>query len=190
MKIILGSSSKYRKAVLESAGYTFDVMSPDVDEMAIRSTDYYELPLILARAKSEAIIPNVTEPALVITGDVVVICDGELYEKPESPEQVHAWLKKYGEGYPAEISCGIVVVNTHTGKKVEEREITKILFSPIPLHVVDEFIATGDPFSKAGGFSVQLPILKPYIKEQIGSIDSMMGMPLHIIKKLLKEVQS
>jgi septum formation protein len=190
MKIILGSSSKYRRGILENAGYQFEAMSPDVDEMAIRTTDYFQLPLLLAQAKSKALVSKTREPAIIITGDVVVVCDGQLYEKPESEAQLRAWLKKYGEGHPAEVVCGLVVVNTHTGKKVKDREITRVTFKPMPESMITEFIQNGDPYGRAGGFAVQLPIFHPYIEKMEGTVESMMGMPLHLLEKLLKEVQS
>ena len=41
LKLILGSSSKYRKEVLEAAGYVFDMVSPNVDEKSIETSDPY-----------------------------------------------------------------------------------------------------------------------------------------------------
>ena len=59
MKLILGSSSIYRKNILEREGYIFDVISPDVDERAIQVDNLYERPLVLARAKADAILKKI-----------------------------------------------------------------------------------------------------------------------------------
>ncbi len=56
MEIVLGSSSKWRKEVLRSMGYTFTTMSPDIDEKAIRDADPHILTLKIARAKAEALL--------------------------------------------------------------------------------------------------------------------------------------
>jgi septum formation protein len=189
MKLILGSSSKYKKSVLEQLGYEFETMNPDVDEFSIRSDDYYELPLLLARAKAENIAQKVSEPAYIIGSDIVVVCDGVLYEKPESEEQARTWLKKYSEGYAAECPSGLCIINTQTGKIAEGIDISSIEFNSIPNKVIEDFIQTGDPFSKAGGFSVQLPHLQPYIKNLNGTIEGMMGVPVDLLKKLLEEVR-
>jgi septum formation protein len=190
MKLILGSTSKYKKAVLEKAGFIFDSMDPAVDEFSIRSDDPYQLPLLLAQAKARAIVSKIKEPGIIIGSDIVVVCDGQLYEKPESPEQARAWLKKYSDGYAADCPCGIHVINTATGKTADGVNVASIIFNNIPDHVIEDFIATGDPFSKAGGFSVQLPHLQPYIKEMKGDIEAMMGMPTDLLKKLIEEVSS
>jgi len=73
MKLILGSQSENRKTVLERAGYTFDVLVSGIDEKAIRHNDFYELPLLLAKAKAEALLPRIKEPAFLITADQIIV---------------------------------------------------------------------------------------------------------------------
>jgi septum formation protein len=187
MKLILGSSSKYRRSILENHGYIFEVVSPDVDEKKIRSEDLYQLPLILARAKSQNLVQKINEPALVITSDIIVVCDGKLCEKPESEAEARAFLKKYSEGHPAETVCSLVVVNTETGKRVEGVDIAKVYFHELPQEFIDLFIKEGDPYTRAGGFGVQVPMFQPYLKKVEGTIESIVGMPIHLLEKLLRE---
>lgn len=189
MKIILGSSSKYRRAVLEGKGYKFEVMSPDIDEKAIRTEDYYKLPILLARAKADALLPRISENALVVTSDQVVVCNGDLHEKPQDAVEAKLFLQKYGKGYPAETVSALVVTNTANGKKAEGVDIAKTHYNFIPENVIDDFIENGDPYSKAGGFAIQSPILQPYQNKLEGTEDSTMGMPLELLERLIKEVQ-
>ena len=159
MKIILGSSSKYRRAILQKHGYEFETMSPDIDEGTIRTDDHYKLPLLLARAKIDALIPKISEPALVITADAVVVCDGILHEKPRNEAEARLFLAKYSDGKPSETVSALVVINTVNNKRSEGVDIAKIYFRPLPNSVVEEFIKTSDPYSKAGAFAIELPIL-------------------------------
>src|SRR3989344_872465 len=103
MKIILGSSSKYRKELLENAGYQLQVMVPDIDEKAIRTDDFNQLPLLVARAKLDALIPKIAEPSIAITADVIVVCAGSVYEKPKDEQEARFFLKSYSDGNPAEV---------------------------------------------------------------------------------------
>ncbi len=178
MKIILGSSSKYRKQVLLEHGIDVDSMSPDIDEKAIRTHDFYQLPLILARAKAEALIPKITEPVILITSDQVVVCNGDLHEKPQDETEARLFLKKYSEGYPAETVSAIVVTNTASKKQVEGIDIAKVFHAPIPESIIEDFLLKGDPYSKAGGFSVRDPSLSKYVVKIDGTVDSVMGMPI------------
>ena len=58
-QIILGSSSRWRKDILEKMGYEFTCMSPDIDEKAIRHEDPKEMTLMIARAKGKALLDKV-----------------------------------------------------------------------------------------------------------------------------------
>ncbi|MDQ3014720.1 MAG: Maf family protein [bacterium] len=189
MKIIFGSSSKYRRAVLEKHGYQFEVMSPDIDEKAIRTDDYYQLPLLLAYAKARALISLISEPAIVITADQVVVCNGDLHEKPQSSEEAKIFLQKYSNGHPAETVAALVVTNLENGKQTAGVDIAKVHYNFIPESVMDDFIKNGDPFTKAGGFAIQSSILQPYMQKVEGTEDSIMGMPIKLLEKLLAEVQ-
>ena len=165
MKIVLGSSSKYRKELLENRGYQLEVMIPDINEKAIRTDDFNQLPLLVARAKADALLPKVSQPSILVTADVVVVCGDDLYEKPKDEQEARFFLNKYSEGNPAEVISALVVINTVNNKRAEGIDIAKVYFSVLPPTVIDEFIKNGDPFSKAGGFGIQIPILKPYVSK-------------------------
>lgn len=189
MKLILGSSSKYRKQLLEERGYAPEVMAPNVDEKAIRTDDYYKLPLLVARAKLDALVGKVVDPAILVTADVVVVCGGNLYEKPKDVEEARLFLKKYSDGHPAEVISALVVANTQNKKRAEGIDTAKVYFNFLPDNVIDDFIKNGNPFSKAGGFGIQIPILQPYVNKIEGTRECVMGMPTDLLEKLIKEVE-
>ena len=184
MKLILGSQSLSRKIVLERAGYHFDVMQADIDEKVIRSDNFFELPLLLARAKAKSLLNRISEPALLITLDQVVVCNGVLREKPETKEQAKEYLESYSV-FPAETITAIVVTNTTNGKQQEGVDVSKIFFNPIPSDVVVELIQEGKIFQAAGGFMVEHPIIRPYINR----IEGIEGLPLLLIERLINEVR-
>ncbi len=93
-RIILGSSSKGRAQVLRNAGYTFEIMKPDIDEKAIggdRSAvdaNPSSIALAVAHAKADALYEKLKGKAntLLLTLDQVVAHQGTVREKPESVE--------------------------------------------------------------------------------------------------------
>lgn len=187
MKIILGSKSPWRKKVLEDAGYSFDVMTADIDEKAIRSEDYKQLPILIARAKAKALIGRIQEPAILITSDQIVVCNNELREKPESKEQAKEYLQSYGT-YPPQTYTSMVVTNTVTKRQEEALDIVKIFFKPIPEKVIDAVIEEGKVMHTSGGFMTEHPLLEPYIECIEGSADSVLGLPLKLTEKLIRVV--
>ena len=132
MKLILGSSSKYRKNILEKVGYVFDVLVPDIDEKIIQIDDPYKRPLVVARAKAEILIPQIKEPALLITSDVIAVCNGKVREKPESKDEAREFLREYSGGIGPEGVTAIVIYNTVTKKYYEGIDIAQVFYNKFP----------------------------------------------------------
>ena len=161
MKIILGSGSKWRKQMLKKMDYKFEVMTADIDEKTIRCDDFYELPVKLACAKADAIGQRLNEPALLITADQVVLCNGELREKPASEKECRRYLRSYGQ-FPAEIINAVVVTNTKTGKRAPGVDVAKVYFKQIPEEIINKLIRDKDIMNAAGGFLAEHELLRPY----------------------------
>lgn len=187
MKLILGSSSKYRKDILEKAGYIFEVVNPDVEEKEVTTKDPRKRSIILAHLKADTLVKKVKEPSLLITCDIIVMCNGKMREKPESEEQARQFLKEYSQGGVPEMICALVVTNTETGKRYDGIDITKAFFNPYPDSVIEHFIKEGEPLTRAGGFAIQHPVLRPYLRKIEGTEESIIGMPVHLLAELLKK---
>ncbi len=187
MKIILGSKSVGRKEVLTNAGYTFNILVANIDEEAIRSEDYELLPLLIARGKTEALLPRIKEDAILITSDQVVVWNGELREKPKDADQARDWLRNYSK-HPSKAVTSVVVTNTHTGKTAEGVDIVKVSFNKIPDDVIESLIKKGRILNTAGACIAEDPLLSPYIKTLEGDIDSLTGLPMRLTEKLMEEV--
>jgi septum formation protein len=188
MKIILGSASKQRKRVLERSGHSFDVMTADIDEKAIRFDDPKELTMALAKAKAEVLLSCVKEPALLITADQVVVWNGRILEKPENAREAREFLKGYAK-HPAQPVNATVVTNTKTGKQTGENNINAVYFRPFPSEVVEQLIQEKNIFSQAGAFSLEDPLVVPYVDHIEGTLDSIEGLPMEILERLLKEAE-
>jgi septum formation protein len=188
MKIILGSQSQGRKNILSKMGYKFDVIAANIDEKSIRRQNPIDLTLTLANTKADALLPKITEAAILITADQVVLCNNSLREKPSSPEEARLFLNDY-MSYPAETISAIVVTNTITKRRVSGVDIAKIWFTKLPETIIEKLIANKNIYSFAGGFSIDDPLLKKYIAKIEGTPDSITGLPIKLTKKLIHDVQ-
>lgn len=189
MKLILGSQSENRKQVLLKAGYVFDVMVSNIDEKVIRHENWYEMPLRIAKAKTEALLPNIKEPALLITADVVTIWNGELREKPHDFDEARRFLKSFSESsHPVECVNGIVVTNTATDAVATGTDISKVWFGKISDEFIETLISEGGVCNWAGGFTLLDPRTNALIARREGTYESVLGMPLGLVRRLLKEV--
>ncbi|XP_065847409.1 uncharacterized protein [Euphorbia lathyris] len=194
VKIILGSSSIARRKILAEMGYEFTVTSADIDEKCIRKEKPEELVMALAEAKAEAILQRLpahdhvkdAQPALLITCDQVVVYEGAVREKPSSEEEARAFMKGYSGGHAATVSS-VLVTNLKTGFSKVEYDRVEIYFHEIPDEVIDKLIEEGLVLRVAGGLIIEHPLIVPYVKEVVGTTDSVMGLPKALTEKLLRE---
>ncbi|OAY50725.1 7-methyl-GTP pyrophosphatase isoform X4 [Manihot esculenta] len=193
-KIILGSASVARRKILAEMGYEFEIITADIDEKCIRKEKPEELVMALAEAKAEAILqkPPVhdyvkkAEPALLITCDQVVVYEGAVREKPSSEDEARHFLKGYSGGHAATVSS-VLVTNLKTGFRKVECDRVEIYFHEIPVDVIEKLIGEGLVLRVAGGLIIEHPLILPYVKEVVGTTDSVMGLPKALTEKLLKE---
>lgn len=189
MKIILGSQSKWRAKELEKAGFVFETMAAEIDEKAIRDDDPEKLVLALAHAKADALVPKIKEPALLITTDQVVVCDGKIREKPVNETEARTFLQSYVK-HPAEVVNGVVVTNTATGKREEGIDRARVFYKPLLTTVIDKLIAKGDIMTCAGAFQAEDQMMLAHMDKIEGELDSFAGMPIVLVKGLFSKVQT
>jgi len=164
-KIVLGSSSKFRKAVLSNFLQKLDpkdkllelydctnflTLSPEIDEKAIRSPDPTILTSSIANAKADALVSLINKKInekdsrfstniVIITCDEVVVANKIILEKPETAEEARTFLRGYAN-FPAECYCGVVVTCFENGKRLRGSEIAIQHFLPIPEPVIEDLI--------------------------------------------------
>jgi len=192
ISVILGSKSATRNLLLSCLGVEYKVVTPDIDEKAIRFDSPEKLVLALAHAKADALLQRdeVKEEVgkgatlLLVTCDQVVVHEGKILEKPESREEAERFIKGYGRA-PCSTVGGIVVTNLATGSRSEALDRASIHFREIPDQVAQGLIDAGDVFYCAGGLMVEAPEIQPYLVKIEGSMDSVMGLGRSVTADLL-----
>ncbi|EGC32330.1 hypothetical protein DICPUDRAFT_57163 [Dictyostelium purpureum] len=191
--LILGSSSIWRKKVLQDMGYKFKTMSPDIDEKAIRDTDPNKLTLLISRAKAEALLERIKssdneedKKSIMICSDQVIVCNNVIREKPISEEECRSYLESY-EFHPAVAVVSVVVVNIATGKIVEGTAVATQHFNKLPNEFIDKLIKQGDVMHCAGGFTVEH--MSDYTGPLDGEIETIMGLPKTLTTELIEKVK-
>ncbi|KAF7047610.1 hypothetical protein CFC21_056515 [Triticum aestivum] len=191
-KIILGSSSPARRAILSDMGYEFTVMSADIDERAIRREKPEELVKALAEAKADTIQLNLRNrdsrdlPTLLITSDQVKVSKGVIRERPTSTEEAREFIK----GYSGDVAFAVnyvLVTNLSTGGRKGGWDIPEIYFHHIPDEFIEKVVKEGGMTCVAGGLRLMHPSALPFIKELVGTMDSVRGLPRNLTEKLIRE---
>lgn len=197
-RLILGSKSATRQAILREMGLEFSCMSPDIDEKAIgdRQQDQpADLVLAVARAKAAALLktletasPPPATGTLLLCGDQVVVHEDRILEKPVDAAEAREFIRGYGRS-PCQTVGSVVVTDTSSGLQVEGVDTATIHFQPIPDAVIDELVEEGEIFYCAGGLMVEHPKVQPYLDRIDGTEDSVMGLSKMLVQKLIQEIQ-
>ncbi|XP_024038922.1 maf-like protein DDB_G0281937 isoform X4 [Citrus clementina] len=195
VKIILGSSSMPRRKILAEMGYEFSVMAADIDEKSIRKEKPEDLVMAIAEAKADAIISKLqitdsqlgnVEQTILIVADTVVVYEGVIREKPSSREEARRFIKDYSGGQCATVGS-VLVTNLKTGFRKGEWDRVEIQFHEIPDEVIEKLIEEGIVLNVAGGLIIEHSLILPYVKQVVGAMDSVMGLPKAVTEKLIKE---
>lgn len=184
MKIVLGSASERRQAILKDMGYDFEVLTSDIDEKTIRHDDPKNLTIALANAKTDALLPKLPKDVILITSDIVGEFEGKILERPASKEEARQILENYRDK-PLVTVCAVVVTNTKTGKRLEGVDISKVWFKPFSEEFYKDFVDSGIVLQYAASFAIMHPLCKPFIDRIEGTIESIAGLPMQLTRELI-----
>lgn len=185
-RVILGSGSPRRKELLAMLDIDFEVRSAgDVDESYPADLPAEEVPLYLARKKSNAFLSGLRENELVITADTVVICDNNVLGKPTETEEAFRMLKMLS-GRKHAVVTGITVATREI--QIPDTAITEVEFAPLSDETIREYIGRYRPMDKAGAYGIQEWIGAVAVKGINGSFYNVMGLPLHLLTTLLLRI--
>jgi nucleoside triphosphate pyrophosphatase len=186
-KLILASGSPRRAEILRNAGFRFEVQPAYVDESLLtgeRAGDYVQR---LAQTKAHVIATSAAENferAFVIGADTTVVCDDRIFAKPENAGDAREMLLALS-GRTHEVLTGIAILRTPDGLQASGVETTCVTFVPLSQDQIDAYIATGEPFDKAGGYGIQ-GIGGKFIPRIEGCYFNVMGLPLSRVWQMLR----
>jgi septum formation protein len=197
IELILGSASKPRKTVVQQLGIPFRVMASsfaeDLEKSAFKD-DFTEYPLATSREKSKDLISKigqVSKPTVLVTCDTVVLRDKQhIIEKPEDEEHAVELLESLS-GIEHEVVTGVVVslILPDRLEQIEFKVITIVGFAQLTAEVIRAYVASGEPFNKAGGYGIQGlgELLIDYVR---GSFTNVIGIPVREVLGAIGELLS
>lgn len=177
--IILASKSPRRKELLSFITTDFTVKSADVDETLPQGITPDKAVEYLSRIKAE---PLKNENDIVIGADTVVALDGKILGKPRDEADAFATLRMLS-GKEHSVFTGVSVIK---GEKIETFSVqTKVKMFELTDKEIEEYIATAEPFDKAGSYGIQGK--GSLLVEKIdGDYFNVVGLPISRLNRVLK----
>ncbi len=162
---VLASQSPRRQQLLRLLGYPFEVYVTDVDEDVHLSASPADYVRLTAAQKAEAAAHALAAarrdtPTLLIAADTTVDLDGTILAKPADADDARRMLLAL-RGRTHAIHTGLCVVDLADGREVRTVDTAIATMRNYSPAEIDAYVATGDPFDKAGAYAVQHPQFNP-----------------------------
>lgn len=184
MVLILASASPRRQQLLRNAGFDFEVRPSNIAEVIRRG----EPPEDFARraAQEKALHVAATSPpgSLVLGADTVVAINGDTLGKPSGPYDATRMLRVLA-GQTHQVHTGICVVEAPGEIATLTHDTTFVTFREIDEEEIRDYVASGEPFDKAGAYAIQ-GLASRFITRISGCYFNVVGLPIPLVYEALK----
>jgi septum formation protein len=183
--LILASTSPRRAELLTSAGFSFVVAPPDVDETPLAEEGASDYVIRIARDKARQVAgEHQGTEAVILAADTAVVSGIRIMGKPRNDEDAANMLMTLS-GSVHQVLTG-VVVRTGT-RELVDLVATRVHFLPLSSADVDWYVSTGEPRGKAGAYAIQGHAAR-FIDWIDGSWSNVVGLPLSTVNRMLRDV--
>ena len=182
MKLILASQSPRRQELLGKLGIDFEIQVPDADEQMDQTDDPARQVAAVSLRKAQAVRSEPDD--VVIAADTIVVCDGKILGKPQSPEHAAQMLRMLS-GRAHQVMTGLTVL--HGCRQESCTEITTVHFKPLTDREIARYVSSGDPMDKAGAYGIQSGATM-FVEGIEGDYFNVVGLPLCRLYKVLQTV--
>jgi septum formation protein len=186
-RLVLGSTSPYRRELLQRLRLPFEVMASRVDETRLADESAEGLSLRLAQAKAEAVAAACMGQDVVIIGsDQVAELDGEPIGKPGTHERAVAQLRRLS-GRQVRFHTAVAVIRPATGFVALRHRQVSVRFRSLQDDEIETYLRLDTPYDCAG--SAKCETLGITLLEAIESDDptTLIGLPLIVTADLLRQ---
>ncbi|NWR66836.1 ASML protein, partial [Bucorvus abyssinicus] len=200
-RVVLASASPRRQEILTNLGLRFEVVPSWFKETLEKSSFAAPYEYAVETAKQKALevanrmhVKHLRTPDIVIGADTIVAVDEEILEKPVDKQDAYRMLSRLN-GKEHSVFTGVAIVHCSSKDNQLETEVTdfyeetKVKFSDLSEELLWEYIHSGEPMDKAGGYGIQAlgGMLVEYVH---GDFLNVVGFPLNHFCKKLAELYS
>ncbi|ABX21695.1 nucleoside triphosphate pyrophosphatase [Salmonella enterica] len=183
-RLILASTSPWRRALLEKLTIPFECAAPEVDETPIQGEAPRQLVLRLAQAKAQSLAHRY--PAhLIIGSDQICVLDGEITGKPLTEENARQQLLK-ARGNIVTFYTGLALYNSATGHLQTEVEPFDVHFRHLSETEIEDYVRKERPLHCAGSFKSEGLGIALFERLEGRDPNTLIGLPLIALCQMLR----
>lgn len=184
--IVLASASPRRRELFERLGLIFTVIPSTVDESLLKGEAPEDHVIRLSREKALEVASRPGQAGRWFIGsDTVVVRDCAILGKPENAAEATAMLASLS-GRSHRVISGYAIHDRETNRTLADAVVTHVFFKELTAREIEGYIASGEPFDKAGAYAIQGlgSFMIPRIE---GSYTNVVGLPLCEVLAALEE---
>lgn len=181
--LILASASPRRRELLRQAGVTFTVIPSNAAEDGLPGEDPTEYALRVAEAKAREVAQKHVGN-LVLGADTIVVVNGEILGKPRDHSDGQRMLRLLS-GRVHAVMTAFVLIDGDGRTATRQVVTTTVTFRSLADTQIQEYLATGEPFDKAGAYAVQ-GIGAALVERVEGSYTNVVGLPVDEVLAALR----
>jgi septum formation protein len=174
-QLVLASQSPRRSELLAVAGFRFSVRVKPVEEVRRAGESPVDYARRLAQAKAEAAWESADE--IVLGADTVVVIDERVLEKPADAADARGMLRLLS-GREHAVITGICLL--HRDGMIVDHSATQVRFAPLTESESVAYVASAEPFDKAGAYAIQ-GLASKFVESVDGCYFNVMGLPLSLV---------
>ncbi len=182
-KLILASASPRRQQLLAQLGLCFATMPADIEERQQLGEAPTAYVIRMAQTKAQHLAQQFPD-ALVLGADTIVTIDARILGKPQSATEARQMLQRLS-GRHHTVVTGLALLQHSTGCTRLDTVSTDVLFRPLTQADIDHYIATDEPFDKAGAYAIQ-GRGGAFVAAFEGCYTNIVGLPLQRTAALLR----
>ena len=180
--LILASASPRRQELLREAGIPIEIHPAHILEEQREGEGPLDYALRLAREKAEAVAGNFPG-RFVLGADTIVVVGNEVLGKPRDLEDAARMLRMLS-GREHSVTTAVSLISA-SGQKTMRSSTTEVFFRELAEEEIQQYIATGEPMDKAGGYAIQGGAGRWAIRME-GEYSNVVGLPLTLVSEMLR----
>lgn len=187
MKLFLASNSPRRSELLRNAGFDFEVIPSNIDEGdPLPGEPREQYARRLARTKALHGAAGAPSGSLVLGADTIVAIGGLILGKPSGPFDATRMLHILS-GQTHEVITAICLVRAPDQILAVKHDISFVTFCELSDEEIRSYVATREPFDKAGAYAIQ-GFASRFVIHISGCYFNVVGLPVSLLYEVLKTV--
>jgi len=184
-ELILASSSRWRRELLDRLQLPYQCHSPDIDETHQPQETPHALVHRLALSKANAVAAHYPNH-LIIGSDQVAVFEGDILGKPHTVEKACANLARFA-GHRVTFLTGLALLDTRNQRHQVHVEPFEVVFRTLSSQEIENYVAKEQPLDSAGSFRMEGLGIALFEKLEGRDPNALIGLPLIALCDMLRQ---